>query len=304
VAAAVVTRTEVERDALRHAILLTLAYADLFDYPLSRAEIHRYLIGCASSVAAVREMLEEDAELHARLERTGDWFHLPGRRGIVETRRFRMQSSAQLRAEARPYVGAIVRLPLVRFVAVTGALAMDNAEPGADVDLFILARPGRLWLCRLLVLAVVRIAALRGRSICPNFMLSTDQLALRERNLFTAHEFAQLAPIEQTAWYHAFRAANSWTLEVLPNARDGRAAAVAPKRWLSRIASDLLATTLFDPIERWEMDRKLRRLGARARREGGNVAFTKHECRGHFAAHDATILAAFAARAADIEGAT
>jgi hypothetical protein len=55
---------------------------------------------------------------------------------------------------------------------------------------------------------------------------------------------------------------------------------------------------LFDPCERWEMARKVRRLRARQAREGGSVAFSVHECRGHFAAHEARILATYAERVA------
>src|SRR2546422_753264 len=84
------------------------------------------------------------------------------------------------------------RLPFVRLVAVTGALAMNNARAGDDIDLFILAQPGRLWLCRLLVLGVVKLAARRGHTLCPNFLLSTGRLRLSERNLFTAHEVVQM----------------------------------------------------------------------------------------------------------------
>jgi hypothetical protein len=60
----------------------------------------------------------------------------------------------------------------------------------------------------------------------------------------------------------------------------------------------MLSTRLFDPFERWEMARKVRRLRARQEREGGSVAFSVHECRGHFAAHDARILAIYSERVA------
>jgi hypothetical protein len=50
------------------------------------------------------------------------------------------------------------------------------------------------------------------------------------------------------------------------------------------------------------MRRKIRRLTARAAREGGSLSFSELECRGHFAAHDLRVLAAYAQRAALIEG--
>jgi hypothetical protein len=288
--------------ALRRAIARTVAYADLFDYPLDRTEIHRYLIGEAASSEDVDRVLERDGALGAYLERTGDMFHLRGRASTIDTRRAREVASAELWRAARAYGAWVARLPLVRFVGVTGALAMSNAEPGADIDLFILTHPGRVWLCRLLVLAVVRLAALRGHRLCPNFLLSTAEPLLRERNLFTAHEIAQMVPVRGTAHYARFIDANRWAQDYLPNTLGGDHRPLRTDNVLTRTATWVLASRLFTPLERWEMRRKIRRLTARAAREGGSLSFSEVECRGHFAAHDVRVLAAYAERAALIEG--
>jgi hypothetical protein len=286
--------------ALRLAIARTVAYADVFDYPLDRGDIQRYLIGEAASREEVARVLEQDAALTTVVERSGDLFHLRGRASTVETRRARQAASAELWRNARAYGALVARLPLVRFVGVTGALAMSNAERRADIDLFVLTHPGRLWLCRLLVLAVVRVASLRGHTLCPNFLLSTAALSLRERNLFTAHEIAQLVPLRRTEWYTRFMAANKWAFDFLPSATT----AEGPARRdgvLTRLLTWLLSTRPFSPLERWEMRRKIRRLTARAAREGGSLSFSDVECRGHFAAHDVRVLAEYAERAARIE---
>jgi hypothetical protein len=288
--------------ALRRAIARTVTYADLFEYPLDRSEIHRYLIGEAASSNDVNAMLEQDGALGAYLERTGDKFHLRGRASTIETRRAREAASADLWRVARAYGAVVARLPLVRFVGVTGALAMSNAERRADIDLFVLTHPGRVWLCRLLVLAVVRLAALRGHQLCPNFLLSTAQLELRERNLFTAHEIAQMIPVRATQWYAKFIDANRWARVYLPNAFSDDRRPPRADNVLTRSATWVLASRLFAPLERWEMRRKIRRLSARAAREGGSLSFSVVECRGHFAAHDVRVLAAYAERAAQIEG--
>ncbi|HKY51557.1 MAG TPA: hypothetical protein VJP45_09905 [Candidatus Limnocylindria bacterium] len=291
---------EQEHAALRRAIARTVAYADLFDYPLDTDQVHRYLIGENATRDEVSAMLERDAALGGTVESTDGRFHLRGRASVVETRRTREAASAELWRRARRYGAWVSRVPLVRFVGVTGALAMSNAERGADVDLFILTHPGRVWLCRLLVLGVVRVAAMRGDRLCPNFLLSTERLTLRERNLFTAHEIAQMVPLHPTEWYARFMDANAWVLDFLPNATSAR---VAPARAgvLSRAATWLLSRGPFAVLERWEMRRKIRRLNARAAREGGSLSFSEVECRGHFAAHDVRVLAAYADRVALVE---
>jgi hypothetical protein len=293
-------REDANGAALRRAIARTLAYADIFDHALRLDEIHRYLIGHRASHATVESALARDESLRAVVERSGEWYHLRGRSQIVDIRRRRNEASTRLWPAARRYARVIAALPLVRFVAVTGALSMDSAEADSDIDLFVLTRPGRLWTARLLILAVVRFAATRGVTLCPNFLLSTDRALLTERNVFTAHELAQMVPIAPAQDGDRLRAANEWTRELLPNA-GGAALEAGSTPLLSRILSAILASRIFDPLEWWEMRRKIRRLEARARREGGSVAFSAHECRGHFAAHDVRVRAAYAARCAELD---
>jgi hypothetical protein len=289
-------------ELLRRAILATLIYADLFDHALTREEIQRYLVGQAASAAEVVAMVDKDAELRFHISQTGDRFHLNGRPHLANIRRERVAASAELWPVAQRYGARIARLPFVRLVGVTGALAMNNARPDDDIDLFILAQPGRLWLCRMLVLGVVKLAARKEYVLCPNFFLSTDHLWLSERNLFTAHELVQMIPLERNPWYGAFIEANAWVADFLPNAFAEWTADAPPrsrKQSATPLVAGFLSARFFDPIERWEMRRKVRRLSRRLEREGGSVAFSPDECRGHFAAHDARILAAYRQRLAE-----
>lgn len=286
--------------ALRSAILRTLLYADIFDCPLTPDELSRYLIGQTESTLAVTVALDADDVLCREVERSAGFVYLAGRGDIVPARLERASASARLWPRARHYGAMIARLPFVRMVAVTGALSMNNARPDDDIDLFVLAQPGRLWLARLFVIAVVKLAARRGIELCPNFVLSTDHLTLARRNLYSAHEVAQLVPLSGRQWHRAFLEANGWVSRVLPNAIPAAQSLTvnghAP--WLQKLAGGVLALPLFDPLEAWEMRRKIKRLKARLERDGGTVALSAHECRGHFAGHDARILAAYDARLA------
>jgi hypothetical protein len=285
---------------VRRAVLLAVIYADIFDNPLTPYELHRYLIGREASMATVSAALDEDPVLRSELRQTHDLVYLAGRDHLVEVRRERNAASAKLWREARRYTPFIESLPFVRMVAVTGALAMNNARANDDIDLFILAQPGRLWMCRLLVLAVVKLAARHGTELCPNFLLTTDHLQLTAHNLYVAHEVAQLVPLNRGRWYDAFLGANAWVGGMLPNAFSGtrRVDATTRPSLVGRIGGGILSTRVFDPLERWEMDRKVRRLSARLEREGGDAAFSADMCRGHFATHDVRILTAYRARCA------
>ncbi len=312
--------------ALESAILHAVAYADVFDYPLTVAEVHRYLVGMSASSAAVGSLLGNGRLVPQRLTRCCGYFTLPGREGIVETRRCREQVAARIWPRALQYARIIAGLPFVRMVAVTGALAMDNVDPGTDIDYFIVTEPGRLWLCRALVILLVRLAARRGDVVCPNYFLSEDALILYERNLYSAHELTQMVPVAGIATYWRMRQLNAWTLRFLPNAHGlprrvgatalpGDAAKLPPAQddaaasghagWPWRSARALAEAALRTPpggwLERWEMMRKVRKFSPyspalNSDGPGSEAAFCADWCKGHFDNHGQHTLHAYANR--------
>ena len=103
---------------LSRAALQTVAYADIFDYPLTALEIHRYLTGVRAPVEAVKRALEEE-HLFVRI---GDYFTLPGREEIVSIRTQREVRSRNLMPRAIQYGRILGALPYVRMVALTGCV--------------------------------------------------------------------------------------------------------------------------------------------------------------------------------------
>jgi len=188
-------------------------------------------------------------------------------------------------------------LPFVRMVAVTGGLAMDNMADG-DIDYLVITEPGRLWLCRALIVGLVRMAALRGTELCPNYFLSERAMVLNERNLFTAHEVTQMVPLAGLATYQHLRELNRWTDAYLPNASGAprRMAAVEPAhRGTHRLVESTLRSRVCSPLEHWEMMRKVRKLG----RQGNGhaeAAFGPDWCKGHFGDHGQATLLRYAER--------
>ncbi len=274
---------EIDPLALNRAILHTVVYADIFDYPLTAREIHRYLTGLSAPFKAVEEALP------GALRHSGEYYMLPGREAIVSTRQRRQAIAARLWPYALRFGMLIAGLPFVRMVAVTGSLAVDNVEERADLDYLIVTTPGRLWLCRALILVLGRLAALQGAQICPNYIISQRALEFPAHNIYAAHELAQMVPLSGMDVYDRIRIINSWVQEFLPNA-DGapprssanpQPASVSTGRvWLEA----LLLTPPGAWIEKWEMDRKIRKL---RRKNGDNpeANFTADLCKGHSHRH-------------------
>ncbi|MGH2543523.1 MAG: hypothetical protein ACRDIB_12025, partial [Ardenticatenaceae bacterium] len=224
----------------------------------------------------------------------------------VERRHERAHVAASLWPHAVRYGKTIANLPFVRMVTVTGALAVDNVDPGADIDYLIVTEPGRLWFCRLLVVSLVRLAARQGSIVCPNYFLSERALVLQERNLFTARELVQMVPVAGLATYELMRRLNPWATSYLPNA-DGP----PPKQYscgltrikpIRRLAEMTLRFPLLNRLERWEMDRKVRKFN---RRLNGHAEanFSPDWCKGHFDGHGRRILHAYGERLQTLDAA-
>src|SRR5918912_210603 len=293
-------RTDHSRAALERAIIQAVAYADVFDYPLTPDEIHRYLIGVPASRGMVRAVLNDGKP--DVLVRRGRYFTLEGRESAGDTRRARGSVAADYWRRAIRYGHVMGGLPFVRMVAVTGALAMDNMADG-DIDYLVVTEPGRLWLCRALIVGLVRLAALHGTVLCPNYFLSEQVLVLHERNLFTAHEVAQMVPLTGMATYERLRALNRWTDAYLPNAAGAprRVAPVEPRpRRTRRLLERALRSRVCSPLERWEMARKIRKLGMRGRGHA-EAAFGPDWCKGHFGDHGQVTLSRYEDRLRALE---
>jgi hypothetical protein len=283
------------------ALLRTVAYADVFDYPLTEAQLWRYLIGMAATPSAVRAALGA-GHVGDLLERRNGFVVLAGRGDLVEQRQERAARAEQLWEQARFYAAKLAHMPFVRMVAVTGALAMDNVAPGADIDYLIVTRPGRLWLCRTITVLLVRVARLAGHVICPNYLISERALVMQDRSLYTAHELAQMVPLAGMPIYRRMRAMNGWANHWLPNAilppeRASSGNAERERKPVGAIVESLLPAALGTWLERSAMEHTIRRLLAR-HGPAAEASFAPDWCKGHFAGHGGRILAAYQQRLA------
>jgi hypothetical protein len=174
-----------------------------------------------------------------------------------------------------------------------------------DIDLMVVSAPGRVWLCRLGVVVVVRLARLRGDTLCPNYVVSAASLTLPDMTIYDAHELAQMIPLHGGAVYRALWRLNPALSEYLPNAApfpDPPERRIPFLNIIRRLAERLLAGKLGDRLERWERDRKIARLRGDGIRSA-EISLTADQCKGHFDGHRARVLDAYGRLQAEFEGA-
>lgn len=292
-----------QTDSFERAVLQTVAYADIFDYPLTARELHRYLHGWRATPAELDALLRRSERLATALSQVGPYLTLVGRETITERRAERSRVAARLWPEARHYGALIARLPFVRMVAVTGALAVDNVDSDADIDFLVVTKPGHLWSCRALIIALVRAAARRGIALCPNYFVAADALEFPERSLYTARELSQMVPLAGFETYRRLRALNPWTQEYFPNAIGAPSGTQRDEPRRPR-AVTLLEWAAHNPvgarIERWEMGRKIQKF-SRLRPDHAEAAFSAARCKGHFDAHARRVMGEYQERTTTLE---
>jgi hypothetical protein len=275
--------------------LSTVAYADVFDYPLTLAEIYRYLPGLSVSQESIQAVLSNGTIGRGQVIARGRYFAFAGREAIIETRERRARVAADMWPRALRYGRVISSLPYVRMVAVTGALAVDNVEPGDDIDYLVVTEPGHLWLCRAMIVALVKLAAQTDDTICPNYLLSERALVFGQHSLFAAHELAQMVPVAGLEMYRRMRQLNAWTQTYLPNAQ-------GPPREIGGLSSRhsairalaerALRTRPGNWLEEWERERKMRKFSQQMGKRS-DAAFSTDWCKGHFESHGQMILTAY-----------
>lgn len=227
----------------RDATIATVAYADVFDYPLTSGERTHWLLLGSHKAADVSE-----------IENKGGYWFLKGHERIVALRKEREAWQEEKWVMAKKAAGYLSWIPTIQLVGVTGGLAMDNARREDDIDLFLVVSDGTLWVSRFMATLLMDILGLRRRpretrvvnKICLNMFMTEGGLGVpfAERDCFSAHEVLQMRPLwEQKGTHQKFLAANAWARTYLPNAWKGKAVRGIPEAhrtpavvvWLFRI---------------------------------------------------------------------
>lgn len=214
---------------LENQILKTLAFFDIFDYPLTLVEIYKYnpAIEMAGqlSLIDVKKTLDESNKIQSKL----GFYFLTGRENLVDTRFERYNIADKKFKKRLRYIKLLARLPFVKMIMICNSLAYQNCPESHDIDMAIITKNGRIWTARFYVVFLLKLLRLRPTDkkkkdqLCPSFFFSQESLNLKnlkleDDDIFTKYWVSQFYPVYAPGnIYQEFIQANSWLKTEFPN---------------------------------------------------------------------------------------
>lgn len=206
---------------IQQAIINTILYSDIFDFPLSEIELRRSLI--TDQVIDKSCLITNLNILTGRgvITYKNGFYCLKGRKKIINQRRNRISMVTTKLKIARDAARYLSYIPTIYFIGLSGRLCHMDAGTDDDIDFFIITKKNTIWTTRLMALAVLEFLNLRRKQndfkpknkICLNLIIDETALAwpVEKHDLYIAHEISHLIPLfVRNDIYNKFLNNNNW----------------------------------------------------------------------------------------------
>lgn len=202
---------------LDRSIIRTLAYYDIFSYPLTANEIYYNLGDNHTSTEQIKIELEFLLKNNI-VYNNGEFYQLNNDAKYIQRRKSGNELAEKRLKTAQRMSGFISRFPFVRGVMLSGSISKGFMEEDSDIDYFVITHPNRVWFSRLLLMIFKKIFLFNSRKIfCINYFVDSENLEIEEKNIFTATEIVTLLPTFGKDIYERFYEKNLWIKHFYPN---------------------------------------------------------------------------------------
>ncbi len=202
---------------MRRSILRTLAYYDIFSYPLTAEEIYLNLGVNHTSPEEIKKELESLSSEHIVFCK-GEFFQLKNDDTSISRRQAGNKLAEKRLKTARRVSGFISRFPFIRGILLSGSISKGFMEEDADIDYFVITHPNRVWFSRFILMVFKKLFLLNSKkNFCINYFVDTEHLEIEEKNIFTATEIVTLLPTFGVNIYEEFYNKNLWVKQFYPN---------------------------------------------------------------------------------------
>lgn len=169
--------SEINNNDLKKAIIETVAFFDLFDFPPTVLEITTNL----SKQFSLREVISNIDSIPELKSFHGQYF-LTGRDDLLATRQKRYNYYCRKLKIARRFARLFAIFPAVKAVCLANVIGPHNLRDESDIDFFIITAPGKIWQTRLYCAGLAALLNKRPKKnnkrdkICLSFYITTNQL--------------------------------------------------------------------------------------------------------------------------------
>ena len=216
-------------NSLDKAILETIIYYDLFDYPLTAVELWQWLWKYKCKLSELVFCLEKSEFLNRHIETKNGFYFLKGRKNLLSIRKIRRDYSIQKWKKALRAVSFLRFIPFLKGVILCNSIAHFNAKEDSDIDLFIIVKDKYLWLTRFLITISLHILKMRrhgdkiNNRICLSFYITDNNLDLEELaykgDVHFYYWLLHFVPIFDVEIYKEFLNKNKWLQKYIPRAK-------------------------------------------------------------------------------------
>ena len=268
----------------RKNILKTLAYFDLFHYPVTRYELLIF-----SSEKTSLSLIDEELSsllFEKIIFQLDEFYSLQNKPAFAERRRRGNLRAVEQLSIAKRVAKILNWFPFVRSIAVSGSLSKHFSEENSDIDFFIITSANRLWIARTSMHLLKKLSFIVGKQnwFCMNYYVDECAMNIPEKNIFTAMEIVTLIPMQGMDCFQKFRKANTWTSEYFPLQTNYLKDTRENKKIVFRIFLEkILRSRLGNKADQWLMhltDKRWRKktLGGKVNDHGGKIemAVGKH----------------------------
>ena len=201
----------------QYSVYSCICYFHIFRYPVKLAEVAEYL-NIRLPVKELSQTLDELTEIGALFRNDEFYFLTEGYDAHIAKRLSSEKRFLRKQKLITRFARFISRFPFVESVAISGSCSKGLLDEDGDVDYFVITSPGKLWLCRTILMLFKKIFLLNSKKyFCLNYFVDSQSLEIPDKNIFVANEIKSLVPISNKAVFEKFLLANGWTSEFLPN---------------------------------------------------------------------------------------
>lgn len=240
---------------LMRSILRTLAYYDIFSYPLTAEEIYQSLGVNHTTPEEIQKELES-LSAQQLVYSKGQFYLLNDNDKFIERREKGNRLAVKRLRTARRVSSFISRFPFIRGIMLSGSLSKGFMEKDSDIDYFVVTHPNRVWFSRLMLMAFKKIFLFNSRKIfCINYFVDAENLEIEEKNIFTATELVTLLPTFGRDAYEKLYQKNIWVKDYYPNFPRREASVILDRKngMLKSFLEKLLGRKLGDKIDDFAM---------------------------------------------------